>query len=110
MTPALAGGDEALFFQDGHNFFCGNLGKFFGHEALGRHLDSRKTNGFDGFRDFLLFGNPVFHMELNSVLDVFEGFFIGITLTVAALEFGTECKIAVLVMLDQNGETIFHVD
>jgi hypothetical protein len=107
----LAGTDKALFFQDSHNFFCSNLGKFLGHEALDCHLDGRGTNGFDWFRNFLLFGEAVFQMKPNSVPDVFEGFFIGIALAVAALEFGTECKIAVLVMLDQNGKTVmFYVD
>jgi hypothetical protein len=46
----------------------------------------------------------IFHMQADSIFNASHRFFVGITLSVAALERGAGHKIALLIMLHDHGE------
>src|SRR3989338_7035016 len=48
-------------------------------------------NGFH-FRNFLAAFDPVFEMQMNRVLDVFDSLFVRLTLGITALKLGAESK------------------
>jgi hypothetical protein len=52
--------------------------------ASDSNFNRRKAHGNSG--NFLAVCQPVLYMELNGILDVLDGFFIGIALAVATLK------------------------
>ena len=75
----------------------GSFGHFHHDQAYG--LDSR---------DLLTTGQAVFNVEGNGLAQVGEGFFVGIALDVAALQFGAPSPVAVGVVSQDGREVVLH--
>src|SRR5260370_29342068 len=80
------------------NRFRARLGV--GAWASDGNFNSRKAHGNLG--NLFSVGQPVYYVQLNGILDVLDGFFLGIALAVAALERGAGNEKAIGVRFDDD--------
>src|SRR6266581_2825988 len=71
--------------------------------ASDSNFNSGEAHGNLG--NLLAIGEPVFYVQLDGILDVLDGFFVGVALAVAALERGAGNEKAIRVCLDDDGKS-----
>ena len=105
MAPALTHTKKAVSLEHGHDFFCAYARQLFRHIYLCRNLNTPNAHRPGAWHEFAI-RHPILHMEPNRVFDILQRLLIGITLAVAPLQFRTTDKIAVFVLLYDNGKLV----